>query len=68
VFAHTVKQYPVAISPNLAKLPGAGKYYLDLRKAHNTLDKAVEQAYRKEKFADDMERLGFLFGRYRALA
>lgn len=39
----------------------------DLRKAHKALDKAVEQAYRKEKFADDMERLGYLFGRYREL-
>ncbi len=39
----------------------------DLRKAHKALDKAVEQAYRKEKFADDMERLGYLFGRYREM-
>lgn len=39
----------------------------DLRKAHKALDKAVEHAYRKEKFVNDMERLGFLFGRYREM-
>lgn len=39
----------------------------DLRKAHNALDKAVDQCYRKEKFADDMERLTLLFERYQQL-
>ena len=39
----------------------------DLVKAHNTLDKAVEQCYRQVKFKDDMERLSFLFTRYEEL-
>lgn len=39
----------------------------ELTKAHKTLDKAVEQAYRKEKFIDDLERLRFLFERYQQL-
>ncbi len=39
----------------------------DLRKAHTALDKAVDQCYRKEKFGSDMERLTWLFERYRGL-
>ena len=39
----------------------------DLRKAHTALDKAVDQCYRKEKFNSDMERLTWLFERYRGL-
>jgi len=39
----------------------------DLRKAHTALDKAVEQCYRKEKFNSDVERLMWLFERYRGL-
>ncbi|MBU2005623.1 MAG: hypothetical protein KKF08_09640, partial [Gammaproteobacteria bacterium] len=58
------KNYPDA---TLADLYDPRSMPPDLRKAHNALDKAVEQAYRKERFADDMERLGYLFARYREL-
>jgi hypothetical protein len=36
----------------------------DLRKAHQTLDKAVDTAYGKKKFASDAERVAFLFELY----
>lgn len=36
----------------------------DLLKAHQSLDKAVEKAYRKKKFSNDTERLSFLFNLY----
>lgn len=58
------KNYPDA---TLADLYDPRSMPPDLRKAHNALDKAVEQAYRKERFADDMERLGYLFGKYQEL-
>ena len=38
-----------------------------LRKAHNNLDKIVDQCYRKEKFDNDLERLTVLFERYQLL-
>ena len=36
----------------------------DLLKAHQTLDKAVDKCYRKEPFADERERIEYLFGLY----
>ena len=43
----------------------------DLRRAHKALDKAVDAAYvadgGKKTWADDAERVGFLFQRYAAL-
>jgi len=43
----------------------------DLRRAHKTLDRAVDAAYAadggKKTWADDAERVGFLFQRYAAL-
>jgi hypothetical protein len=39
----------------------------DLRKAHATLDKAVDRCYRKEVFGSERERVEFLFGEYRKL-
>lgn len=36
----------------------------DLRKAHQTLDKAVDAAYGKKNFASDAERVAFLFELY----
>jgi len=33
----------------------------DLRKAHQTLDKAVDAAYGKKSFSTDAERVAFLF-------
>ncbi|GAB4485168.1 MAG: N-6 DNA methylase [Thermodesulfovibrionales bacterium] len=36
----------------------------DLRKAHQTLDKAVDAAYGKKTFASDAERVAFLFDLY----
>ena len=54
----------------------AGLYYPiampdDLRRAHKALDKAVDAAYQadggKKSWADDAERVGFLFQRYAAL-
>jgi len=37
----------------------------DLRKAHQTLDKAVDAAYGKKTFSSDAERVAFLFELYR---
>jgi hypothetical protein len=39
----------------------------DLRKAHDALDKAVDQCYRKEPFASERERVEHLFELYRKL-
>jgi hypothetical protein len=39
----------------------------DLRKAHDALDKAVDQCYRKEPFASERERVEHLFDLYRKL-
>ena len=43
----------------------------DLRRAHKALDRAVDVAYAadggKKNWADDAERVGFLFQRYAAL-
>jgi len=36
----------------------------DLRRAHQTLDKAVDAAYGKKSFASDAERVAFLFELY----
>lgn len=36
----------------------------ELVKAHNTLDKAVDQCYRKEAFASESHRIAFLFELY----
>ena len=58
------KNYPTS---TLADMYDPRSMPPDLTKAHKALDKAVEQAYRKEKFADDMARLGYLFGQYQAL-
>lgn len=35
-----------------------------LVKAHQTLDRAVDASYRKTAFANDAQRVGFLFERY----
>lgn len=35
-----------------------------LLKAHERLDRAVERAYRREKFTSDSERVAYLFERY----
>ena len=40
----------------------------DLRKAHTALDKAVDQLYRREPFANDRERVEHLFALYEKLA
>ena len=40
---------------------------VDLRKAHNELDKAVDKAYRSKPFATELERIQFLFERYQKL-
>lgn len=43
----------------------------DLRRAHKALDRAVDAAYAadggKKTWADDAERVGFLFQRYAVL-
>ena len=39
----------------------------DLRKAHDALDKAVDQCYRKEPFTSERERVEYLFDLYRKL-
>jgi type II restriction/modification system DNA methylase subunit YeeA len=40
---------------------------VELRKAHQALDKAVDKLYRKEAFADDAARVALLFERYQQL-
>jgi len=40
---------------------------LDLRKAHETLDKAVDALYRSAPFSNERERVEHLFGLYRSL-
>jgi hypothetical protein len=45
---------PVAMPPALAK-------------AHANLDKAVDRCYRKEPFANDRQRVEFLFALYEQL-
>ena len=39
----------------------------DLRKAHEALDKAVDQCYRREPFTSERERVEYLFELYRKL-
>jgi hypothetical protein len=39
----------------------------DLRRAHATLDRAVDKLYRPAPFASDRDRVEHLFGRYEAL-
>jgi hypothetical protein len=58
------KNYPTS---TLADMYDPTSMPPDLRKAHTALDKAVDQCYRKEKFSSDMERLTWLFERYRGL-
>lgn len=41
--------------------------YLDLRQAHAKLDKAIDALYRPEPFANEAERVRFLFARYQSL-
>ena len=40
---------------------------LELLKAHRALDRAVDAAYRQTGFANEAERVAFLFERYQAL-
>jgi hypothetical protein len=58
------KNYPTS---TLADMYDPRSMPADLRKAHTALDKAVDQCYRKEKFNSDMERLTWLFERYKEL-
>jgi len=39
----------------------------ELTRAHQRLDKAVDAAYGRKKFASEAERVAFLFERYQAL-
>ncbi len=52
----------------LAELYNPTLMPVDLRKAHNELDKAVDRAYRSKPFENELERIQFLFERYQALA
>ena len=38
-----------------------------LRKAHDTLDKAVDRCYRRQAFVSERNRLEFLFDLYESL-
>ena len=40
---------------------------MDLRKAHQALDKAVDAAYSKRKFKNEADRVAFLFAEYEIL-
>lgn len=51
----------------LAELYNPTLMPVDLRKAHNDLDKAVDKAYRKKPFESALERIQFLFERYQKL-
>jgi len=50
--------------PSLADLYDPVAMPPDLRKAHQTLDKAVDAAYGRKNFASDAERVAFLFELY----
>jgi hypothetical protein len=39
----------------------------DLRAAHNALNKTVDSAYGKRSFANEAERVAYLFSRYQEL-
>ena len=52
---------------SLADLYGPLLMPVELRKAHNALDKVVDRCYRKEPFKDDAQRLKLLFERYAEL-
>jgi len=60
----TRKNYPKA---TLADLYNNATMPPDLRKAHITLDKAVDKLYQKAPFKDDSERVALLFSRYEIL-
>jgi hypothetical protein len=51
----------------LAYLYATGFMPQDLSKAHRELDKAVDRCYRSKPFANEQERLEFLFGLYEKL-
>jgi hypothetical protein len=51
----------------LADLYATGFMPKDLSKAHRELDKAVDRCYRSKPFANEQERLEFLFGLYEKL-
>jgi hypothetical protein len=48
----------------LADLYDAASMPADLRKAHQSLDAAVDKLYRKESFSSDRERVEFLLAQY----
>ncbi len=54
-------------SDSLADLYNSLSMPADLRKAHTSLDKAVDACYRKEPFKTERERVEYLFGLYRKL-
>lgn len=54
-------------SSSLADMYNALLMPKDLRDAHKALDKAIDKAYRKEGFANELERIGFLFDKYEEL-
>ncbi|KAB2894418.1 MAG: class I SAM-dependent DNA methyltransferase [Bacteroidetes bacterium] len=54
-------------SSSLADLYHPTTMPMDLRKAHELLDKAVDVCYRKEPFKSERERVEHLFGMYRSL-
>jgi hypothetical protein len=58
------KKYP---DHSLADLYDADLMPEELVKAHRELDRAVERCYRSKPFADDRERLAFLFKLYEKL-
>lgn len=68
----TLNLYVFTILDERAKYPGKTMAWLynsdtmpnGLRKAHEELDKAVEQCYRLQPFANDTERLEYLFRMY----
>jgi len=68
-----VEQAAQAVLDARAKFPGASLADLydplamppELRRAHQDLDRAVDAAYGRKKFAADAERVAFLFDLYR---
>jgi hypothetical protein len=68
-----VEQAAQAVLDARAKFPGASLADLydplamppELRRAHQDLDRAVDAAYGRRKFAADAERVAFLFDLYR---
>ncbi len=65
---HSIRQHHQSAGKTLAQLYDPDKMPADLRKAHQSLDRAVDACYGvKKPFATEAKRVAFLFGLYEGL-